>query len=120
GMDKAGMDKSAATSPATPVNQAPSNPLLLNGQPAASTNQKGFASYQRSETGAAAPNTKALRLFGYDFFRPAREIIEAHRDVIKRMRERGLDPEEMKSARRRNQDSLRDEPPPRSSRRPSE
>ena len=81
-----------------PVNP-PGNPLVLN-DPANTTPATGqivpkrdFHDY-RSGPGAGPTNVekgKTLPLFGYEYFRPAREIIDAHRAYVKRVQRDRID-----------------------------
>ncbi len=74
----------------------PGNPLLLTDPTIPlPTNNTGvskpeFNDYRKAQNAPPAI-TKPLALFGYDFFRPAREIIDAHRDYIKRIQRERAD-----------------------------
>lgn len=66
--------------------QPPSNPLLLT-KPSdvdvtSALRSNGFKDYRHIEGNTVKPHGKALTLFGYDFFRSSRELIDAQRESI--------------------------------------
>jgi protein involved in polysaccharide export with SLBB domain len=75
------------------------NPLVLGPganstpPPVQSVPKSDFRDYRSAETAGPtdARKGKPLPLFGYDFFRPAREIIDAHREYIKRVHRERVD-----------------------------